>query len=422
MVAGKREQDSESRARRPRLAVASPFLDKSHGSERIVTEWLSHLRGEFDIHIYSQRVEDLERLSFTWHRIPKLPGPHLFNFIWWFAANQIWRWFDRQFRGLQYDLVFSPGANCLDADVISVHILFSEYVRENRERLRLTQNPPSVWPRVLHRRLYYSLAVFLERWAYRNPETTLIAVSRAAAVSLENFCGREGFSVLYAGIDPETFNPEKRVALRQIAREKLELSADQFALLLVGNDWRNKGIPVLLEAFEQLRDLPLRLFVVSREDSSRCWNLVREKGLQGRVRFLAPRSDIEFYYAAADTYAGPSLQDAYAMPPAEAMACGLPVIVSSAAGVSEIITDGIDGLILSDPKDALMLATMIRRLFEDEAFRTQLAERAALTARKYTWERNAQELAAIFEEILRRKAAQPLDGKTVKTPGVARRS
>jgi glycosyltransferase involved in cell wall biosynthesis len=422
MAVGTRQQDSESSARKPRLAVVSPFLDKSHGSERIVTEWLSRLSGEFDIHIYSQRVEDLERSTFTWHRIPKLPGPHIFNFIWWFAANQVWRRCDRQFRGMRYDLVFSPGANCLDADVVSVHILFSEYVRENRERLRLTQSPSWVWPRVLHRKLYYSLAVFLERRVYRNPQTMLIAVSRAASVSLENFCGRGDFPVLYAGIDPETFSVEKRMSLRQKAREKLELAPDHFALLLIGNDWRNKGVPVLLDALEQLRDLPIRLFVVSRENSSACWELVEEKGFQDRVRFLAPRNDIEFYYAAADAYVGPSLQDAYAMPPAEAMACGLPVIVSSAAGVSEIITDGVDGLILSDSKDALTLATMIRRLYADEAFRKRLAERAALTARKYTWERNAQELAAIFEEVLRRKAAQSLEGKSAKTPGVVRRS
>lgn len=422
MAVRKPLQDSESPARKPRLAVVSPFLDKSHGSERIVIEWLTHLPGEFEIHIYSQRVQDLGPLNFTWHRIPRLPGPHLFDFIWWFAANHIWRKFDGRFRDLEYDLVFSPGANCLDADVISVHILFSEYIRENCERLRFAQNPAWAWPRVLHRKLYYSLAVFLERRAYRDPQTTLIAVSRAAAVSLEHFCGRVGFRVLYAGIDRETFSVEKRVALRQIARETLEVSPDHFALLLIGNDWRNKGVPVLLDALEQLRDLPIRLFVVSREDSSACWDLVKEKGLQDRVRFLAPRDDIEFYYAMADAYAGPSLQDAYAMPPAEAMACGLPVIVSSAAGVSEIITDGVDGLILSNPKDALTLAAMIRRLYADEVFRKQLAERAALTARKYTWERNAQELAAIFEEVLRRKAAQSLGGKSVKTPGVVRRS
>jgi UDP-glucose:(heptosyl)LPS alpha-1,3-glucosyltransferase len=122
------------------------------------------------------------------------------------------------------------------------------------------------------------------------------------------------------------------------------------------------------------------------------------------VSVLPVRKDVEFYYAAADAYVGPSLEDTFALPVAEAMACGLPVIVSASAGVSEIITHGEDGLILDDPRDATGLAMMIRRLCNDEAFRTRLGENAAATARKYTWEQNGLELAAIFEEILRRKA------------------
>lgn len=89
-----------------------------------------------------------------------------------------------------------------------------------------------------------------------------------------------------------------------------------------------------------------------------------------------PRKDVEFCYAAADVYTGPSLQDSYAMPVAEAMACGLPVI-TSAAGVSEIVTNGVDGLILEDPRDAAGLAAMIRRLHEDKKFRDRLGERSS---------------------------------------------
>ena len=115
---------------KPRLAIISPFLDKQHGTERRVVEEISHLTETFETHIYSQRVEDLDLSKVVWHRIPKLPGPHLFDYIWWFMANHIWRRFDRAFRGLNFDIVFSPGVNCLDADVISVHILFIEYIRD----------------------------------------------------------------------------------------------------------------------------------------------------------------------------------------------------------------------------------------------------------------------------------------------------
>lgn len=390
---------------RPRLAVVSPFLDKSHGTERITIEWLSHLSDEFEIHVYSQRVEDFDSSKFTLHRIPRLPGPHLFNFLWWIAANQVWRYWDRRFRGLQHDLVFSAGANCFDADVICVHIVFAEYSRQVASELKYVRNRIWDWPRLFHRKLYYRIARYMERCAYPNRGTTLVVSSQKTAKELKQYFGQtELIPVLYLGLDHSVFSPATRTALRERARQTLHLPQDQFTLILVGNDWRNKGVPVLLEALAQLRDLPIGLLIVSREDQSSCYKLVRESGLEDRVRLLPPRGDIEFYYAAADAYAGPSLQDSYGVPPAEAMACGLPVIVSSAAGVSEIVTDRADGLIVHDPTDAGNLAGMIRNIYEDQEFRNRLGTNAAETMRQYTWARNGRELAAIFEEILSRKA------------------
>ncbi len=73
--------------------------------------------------------------------------------------------------------------------------------------------------------------------------------------------------------------------------------------------------------------------------------------LSKHVTFLPPSPDVLKFYAAADAYVGPSLEDAYGLPVLEAMACGLPVLASSHAGVSEIIDDGINGIILRDPRN-----------------------------------------------------------------------
>lgn len=390
---------------RLRLAVVSPFLDKQHGTERRVVEWISHLAGEFEIHVYSQRVEDVDRSQITWHRIPKLPGPHLFNFLWWIAANHLWRAWDRRVRGLRHDVVFTPGCNCLDADAVSVHIVFAEYARKLEEELRVARHSVRSWPRLLHRKLYYKLAVFLERRTYARPDISLILIAKRTAAELERFYGRRrACAVVYLGLDHQVFNSERRMALREEARSALGLSPDRFAVLLVGNHWHNKGVPVLLEALEQLRGLPVDLLVVTNEDRAPLLGAIAEKSLEGRVHLLPPRKDVEFYYAAADAYAGPSLEDTFALPPAEAMACGLPVIVSAFNGTCEIMTQGVDGLILKDPRDSCALAAMIRRLCEDGEFRERLGQRAAETARQYTWERNGRELAAIFRDVLRSKA------------------
>jgi glycosyltransferase involved in cell wall biosynthesis len=390
---------------KPLLAVVSPSLDKSHGTERLILKWVSQLNSIFEIHVYSQRVEDLDQSKITWHRISKIPGPHLFNFLWWFVANRVRREWDRRFRGLRYDLIFSPGPNCLDADVISVHIVFAEYMRKTQSKGVRERQTLWSYPRRLHRKLYYRLIVSLERRAYTRPDITLILTAKRTSTALEEHYGRRGhWPVVSTGLDHEMFNPARRFALREKARKELGFREGEFVLLLIGNDWRNKGVPVLLEALEDLQELPVRLCVVSREDSSDAWKLVRRKGLKDRVRFLPPRKDVEFYYAGADAYVGASLEDTFALPPAEAMACGLPVIVSASAGVSEIVTHGTDGLILDEPTDAATLAGMVRRLHGDKAFRIQLGERAAETTRQYTWERNSRELLAIFEEILRRKS------------------
>ena len=392
-------------SRKPRVAFVSPFLDKRHGTERRVVEWISQLAEEFEIHVYSQRVDDLDLSKVSWHRIPKLPGPHLANYLWWFAANRISRGWDRRVRGLKYDIVFSPGVNCLDADAVSVHIVFAEYMQRNRAEAEPARHSFGSFPARLHRKLYYKLIASLESRLYTRREVTLILIAQKTAEELARFYGRrENFPVVYVGLDHDIFNPGRRADLRPAARKDSQISEDRFVLLVIGNDWRNKGVVVILEAMARLSHLPIDLLLVGREDAADYQALVHQHRLDERVRFLPPRGDVEFYYAAADAYVGPSLEDTFAQPPAEAMACGLPVIVSSANGTCEIISDGVDGLILQNPTDANTLAEMIRMLHEHPEFHSRLGAHAAETARQYTWERNGRELAAIFQQILTRKA------------------
>ena len=129
-------------------------------------------------------------------------------------------------------------------------------------------------------------------------------------------------------------------------------------------------------------------------------DMIHSLGLHGRVTFLPLRSDVEFYYAAADVYAGPSLEDAFALPPAEAMACGLPAITTRMAGASEIITQGEDGLILEDPTDAQTLSEWLQRLSNDVDWRNRMGEAASRTAAKYTWARNASEMRVVFDRAI----------------------
>lgn len=409
--------------RKYRLAVVSPFLDKRHGTERHLVEWVSRLWDCFEIHVYSQAIDNVDLSKIRWHRIPKLPGPHLLNFLWFFAANHLWRAWDRHFRELSHDVVLTAGTNCLDADIISVHVVFAELLRRLSSNLKFNRNPVRFWPRLLHRHIYYRLIIALERRIYRDPRPILIHISRKTFAAVERLYGqRNQSSVLYAGIDRDIFNRQRCVSLRECSRKELKLADDRFVLLLIGNDWHTKGIRALLDAMSLLQDRPIDLLVVGRDAPTPFRAMALDRALGERVRFLPSRKDVEFYYAAADVYVGPSLEDAYAQPPAEAMACGVPTIVSAAAGVSEIITNGVDGLILDDPTDAASLASMIRRLHGDREFRDRLGENAAETAQRYDWQENALYLRAIIEQTCLRKSLLP--AKTLPSaprgPGIPR--
>lgn len=386
--------------RRPRLVVVSPFLDKQHGTERCVAEQIERLAGVYEIHLYSSRVEDVDLSGVTWHRVSALGGPHLFAYIWWLCANPFQRWRHAKFRGIAPDVIYSPGVNCLDADVVSVHVLFSKV----REQITQEQHHSVAWPLILHRRIYYRLIQFLENKLYGRDNIFLAAVSEKGAQDIRaRFGQKKHLSVIYHGVDTAKFNPQKRSELRANARAELNLNNDAFAILFIGNDWRNRGLPCLLNAAAMLQDPNAHILVVGTDSAAAYQEAAENLRLAGRVHFLPPRRDVEFYYAAADAYAGPSLEDTFSLPPAEAMACGLPVITSRATGVSEIIHHGEDGLVLEDSTDAKTLSEWLARLASDSNWRNQLGTAAARTAAGYTWAQNSALLQQVINSLLKSK-------------------
>jgi glycosyltransferase involved in cell wall biosynthesis len=414
-----------------RIAVVTPFLDKRHGTERVLAEQIERFVHQYgwEVHLFSQRVEDLMGVrrsgkvspparaasatkrasppdhlgSVIWHRVPRLPGPHLVQFVWWYFANQLCRWWSRFVKGVRFDLVYSPGINCPDADAIAIHIVFHEFYRLVRNELSLKNNPWQAWPRLIHRRLYYQLIMALERKIYSNRRHALAAVSALAAGQALRVFGREDVLVIYNAVDLERFNPPARQKRRGEFRQQLGLADRDFVLLLVGNDWKKKGLDCLLEAAALCVRLPVRVLVVGSDARAPYLPAIERLCLRERVHFAESSPDVMQFYAAADAYVGPSLEDAFALPPAEAMACGLPVIISRQAGVSEWASDGQDALILSDPRDSKDLARLISTLVEDSSLCHWLGQKAAQTVQQYTWDRNAAATKAFLEDALARK-------------------
>lgn len=401
-----------------RIAVVSPFLDRRHGTERCILEQIERLARDpdWEVHLYAQRADDLETARFGegpasaarpgavfWHRVSSIPGPHLLRFGWWYFANRFVRWRDAKFRRLRFDLVYSPGINCADADAICVHACFSAI--EERSRNAPAAGDSGILPlaRRLHRKLYYSLLSRLERRLYSQRNIALAAVSHRTASELERLFGRSDVRVIPNAVDHTAFHPTARLARRSEARKQFGYREEDFVALLIGNDWRMKGLPTLLEAVAQCGELPARLLVVGQDDSRPYVRCAHQLGVADRLQFAPPSADVLGFYAAADAYASPTLEDSFGLPVLEAMACGLPVITSVESGVAEVITGGVDGFILSDPLDSGELARLTALLYENHDLRRGIGERAANTAHQCTWERNATETMEFLKSALEAK-------------------
>jgi glycosyltransferase involved in cell wall biosynthesis len=164
----------------------------------------------------------------------------------------------------------------------------------------------------------------------------------------------------------------------------------EVTVLFAGNVNYRKGIVFLLEAWRRLAPAGARLVICGR--IHRPWDRLIERAPPS-VRFLGHCADMRGHYAAADLFVLPSLMEGSAKAVLEAMAHGLPSVVSTHTGT--VVEHGREGLVVP-PADVDALAEALDRLIGDARLRAAMAAAARGTARHYTWERYADGIAALY--------------------------
>jgi phosphatidylinositol alpha-mannosyltransferase len=216
-----------------------------------------------------------------------------------------------------------------------------------------------------------------------------IAVSEAAAWTGRRWYGGE-YSIIPNGVDIEAA-PSDPVA-----------PSDELRILFVGRPEERKGLPVLLTAFNALVEhVPCTLTVIGaeREDVLRYVadpDLLRFMDIRGRVS--GPNLWDELHRA--DVLCAPSLSgESFGMVLTEAFAAGTPVIASAIAGYSDVVSDGVDGLLVP-PGDPQRLAEELQRVhYEPERLR-EMGAAARRSAERYAWPRVADQVTEVYERAI----------------------
>lgn len=247
----------------------------------------------------------------------------------------------------------------------------------------------------------------MQRWVAPRLDKIITGSDASAASVVEAFgFPPEHIRAIHDGVETEVFRP-----LEGMARKTN-------SVLFVGNsEDRNKGILYLLRALRRLRgDLPFHLTVVHRPGSRGAPRLVQELGLHGRVTFLEQLTDDElvFQYNRHQLLVSPSLYEGFGLPAAEALACGTPVVATTAGALSEIVEDGVSGLTVP-PGQVEPLAQAIKALLEDPARCRVMGEAGARRIReRFNWHRTAEETFALYQEVL--SGSGPTSTTTSSTP------
>jgi UDP-glucose:(heptosyl)LPS alpha-1,3-glucosyltransferase len=212
-------------------------------------------------------------------------------------------------------------------------------------------------------------------------------------------------TVIPNGVDTARFAAERLAPLRAPERARLGLR-DELLCLMVAHNLRLKGFDTALQALAMLRrdGIEPRLAVVGGVPDKLWSGLVHRMGLADRVTVHGPVAEVERFYAAADVLVHPTRWDACSLATIEAMVAGLPVITTAANGAADLIIDGTDGYVLSDPEDHRMLAARIAAL-HDPTLRVTIGRAARLASANADIRANCRAVETVLAEVAGENAA-----------------
>ncbi len=378
-----------------KIALVNKTFSLSHGgAERFSVNLAASLvREGHAVHAFSHQAEDLPG-QVTHHQVPMVKKP-AFRRVLSFASQV-----RRLMSGESFDIIYGL-TQIYPQDLHRM----GGGIHRHWMRVRYPFTPWR-WLNYLFNPAHLA-NIFLESRIYRPANyRRIVTNSQLCKGHAQEYYGvpPERIAVIYNGVDHQTFNPQTTSRHRDEIRQGLGLKEEDTVILFVASNWKRKGLPVLLRAIAALgsKGRDFHVLVVGRGKPVPFQKLARQLGLEGRVHFTGPTTRVERYYGAGDLLVLPTLYDPFANVCLEAMACGLPVITTSANGAAEIIRTGENGFVQQKPTDPLELSSLLEHLLAAER-RKIMGHTAQKTALEFTAERNLAETMDLCRQVLEEK-------------------
>jgi glycosyltransferase involved in cell wall biosynthesis len=217
---------------------------------------------------------------------------------------------------------------------------------------------------------------------------------------LEDGVPPEKLVIRYNGIDAASF---AALPPRGSFRTKWGVPPEQPLILFLSRLIPRKGADILIAAFAQACPNSGRLAIAGPEGEPGYRSYLEKRaqkcGVEARVLFTGPLYDEEKKAALsdADLFVLPSRYENFANVAAEAMACGIPVIITEACGIRSLV-EGQAGLVIAPQKEAL--AEALRKLLDDKTLYARLKEGCRRVADRLSWDRLTEQMEGYYAEAL----------------------
>jgi glycosyltransferase involved in cell wall biosynthesis len=206
--------------------------------------------------------------------------------------------------------------------------------------------------------------------------------------------------IRYNGIDGGT---QTSLSARGAFRAKWSIRPEEPLILFLSRLIPRKGADILIEAFAKVCPESGRLVIAGPEGEpgyraylEKC---AKESGMAARVIFTGPLYDEEkkALFRDADLFVLPSRYENFANAPAEAMSCGIPVIITNACGIRSLV-DGRAGLVIAPERDALIEA--LSSLIHDKALYARLKDGCRWVVEQLSWNRLTAKMEGYYDDVL----------------------
>ncbi len=374
----------------PRIAVIIPTYGRVGGAENVAYQLCERLakNRQFHFHVLAQKWIAPDS-AVTFHKIPFWPFPR------WFRPISFALWARKATRNGHYDLVHSH-ERVFEMDILSFHgIPHRSWVKAIRKK---------------HMSLFDHATAWVESRGIQNPHTLKIlpvsGLVKQALLETYPDC-RDKLQILHPGASVGRFQQTTFDNMGTDFRNRHGLKSRDVLMLFVGMNFEIKRLDLVIQAMADLEDgVPgdgrRMLLVVGKGDQTHYRNLASRLGIADRIIFTGVTDRVAEIYAAGDCLIMPSRMDTFGLVVLEAMAAGLPAIISGRVGASDLIVDGQNGLVLSNDPSISELSLAMNILL-DKTVRTRMGNAAKETAKHHDWDVVADRLAGIYRDMLAQK-------------------